>query len=453
MRPSYAGRVRQERATVTVVGAGIAGLVAARELVLLGHDVRVIDAAERVGGQLERIELDGSSLDLGADRFTPDPELLTYLDRLGLADQVVSARAGRFWMRTPAGQLAPLPESSWLGMPLAPLAEEVVALIGRGAAWRAQLDALLPGPVGARAATLGALVRRRFGDVLLEQLVAPVVLSERGVHPDALPVSEVDGLVHHLLRENSLSRAVVRVRLDGAVPGLLDRPIATLDGGAAVLVDALVAELERFGVPIERGVRVAEAAADHVVIADIDAADEHSDPALVRSDHVLVAAPGLVASATQSPPRGRAVAVLVVDTAAIPESLRVETARGGPALGVIAVDPAPGAAIRLDIVSAQWEPIGHAAKGRAVLRVHYRDAATARPVDKEQARLDAETLLGSRIPTDALRGAAVRSWSTASRLVDNSRVAVVGEQVVGADLARIVAHARATARALVPEDG
>lgn len=53
---------------VLVIGAGLAGLAAARELAHLGYRVTVLEARDRVGGRLSSNSLDdgNSAVDLGA---------------------------------------------------------------------------------------------------------------------------------------------------------------------------------------------------------------------------------------------------------------------------------------------------------------------------------------------------------------------------------------------------
>ncbi len=427
-------------AETLVVGAGIAGLVVARELVLQGRTVRVLEASDRAGGQVAALDLDGLRLDAGADAFaTRDGTVRHYLERLGLADRMIAPRDAPTWLHAADGQTVPLPAMSLLGIPAAPLAADVVTVVGRRGAWRAQLDALLPGPVGSRLPTVGALVRRRMGAAILDKLVAPVVEGMTSTHPDDLPLTAVPGLVHHLLRENSLSRAVTRMQID-APP---ESQIASLEGGMTTLVDALLAELDRFGVAVEYGVRIAEVHVDHVVLAS----DDEGIEVTVRRGQVVVAAPGLVdpADGSRAAPTASYVALLVLAPDANDGMATLAVAPRGT--GVLVARGSDVVARSLTHVTATWAALHAAAGGREVVRLSYERTPTL-----EQARRDAEVLLGVSIPSDRVIAGEMVSWMCARRIIVAPGIPVVGEQVAGSGLADVIAQARTMAESMRAEE-
>ncbi|KAA9394312.1 FAD-dependent oxidoreductase [Kocuria coralli] len=70
---------------VVVVGAGPAGLRAARELVAAGKTVAVLEARDRVGGRTWSRVIDGAFLEIGGQWISPDQtELLGLVEELGL---------------------------------------------------------------------------------------------------------------------------------------------------------------------------------------------------------------------------------------------------------------------------------------------------------------------------------------------------------------------------------
>jgi phytoene dehydrogenase-like protein len=73
------------RKRVIVVGAGLAGLCAAHELVALGHDVTVLEAQDRPGGRVHTLRTpfsDGLYAEAGASRIPTSHDLTLAYARL-----------------------------------------------------------------------------------------------------------------------------------------------------------------------------------------------------------------------------------------------------------------------------------------------------------------------------------------------------------------------------------
>jgi oxygen-dependent protoporphyrinogen oxidase len=406
---------------VIVIGAGIAGLVAARRLVLGGREVTVLETSDRAGGQLARHTVGGLELDAGADTFeTRGGAVAELAGRLGLGDEIVPPVELPCWLYRADGTAIPLPATHLLDIPSVPLVREVIDAIGMRAAMRASLDLLLPGTVGTRSATLGELVRRRMGTIVLDRLVAPVVGGMHSTSPDELSVERASPHLRAALRgEGSLSHAVASLRSGSQVAGIR--------GGMVRLVDRLLADLERFGVPVRLGVVVDEVASDHVRVGGE-----------TLRGQVVIAAPGVAADRTQGP--RITVVTLVVD--------QPELAAAPRGAGVL-VDPraADVGARSLSQLTATWPWLAERAAGLQVLRLLY-DGDTG---DVARAVTDAATLL--RIPLKHPLDADVVTWERAvprTHAVDGMHY--VGEAGSGTGLAVVIAQAESEAERLLGSD-
>ena len=90
---------------VVVVGAGPAGLMAARTLQAAGLTVAVLEARDRVGGRTHSDHVDGAFLEIGGQWVSPDQtELLALLEELGKTTYP-RYREGESVYRTPDGQV------------------------------------------------------------------------------------------------------------------------------------------------------------------------------------------------------------------------------------------------------------------------------------------------------------------------------------------------------------
>jgi oxygen-dependent protoporphyrinogen oxidase len=412
--------------TAIVVGGGIAGLVAARELAIGGLRVTLLEASDRLGGKVARHTVAGVELDAGAESFaTKRGTVAEFATRLGA--QVAQPNPAGAWLQRDGGEPLPLPKTALLGIPGTPFAADVIAAVGLGGAFRAQLDSFL-GLLGAKERTLGGLVRKRMGRRVLDRLVTPIVLGVHSRHPDELEVDVVaPGLRQALRSTASLAQAVLRLR--AAAPA--GSAVGGVDGGIYELVALLEQRLAALGVDVRLGARVESVSASGVTL---------DGGGVLEADHVVLA----------TVLGGLSDASIVLATLVVDSKLLDAAPRG---TGMLVAPGTPGVRAKaLTHATAKWQWLARElGSGRHVLRLSY-DATALDGVDslREQARTDAATLLGVPIPAESVLGFDRVDWTAPARPeAVPEGVVVIGESVAGTGLASVIAHARAQSGSLL----
>ncbi|QDY90570.1 protoporphyrinogen oxidase [Arthrobacter sp. UKPF54-2] len=492
--PDAAGRSAAAVApTAVVVGGGISGLLAARELARAGVRTTVLEASGAWGGCVGSHVVAGLTLDSGAESFaTRSAAVAGLAGELGLGARIVQPNPGGAWVQLPEGPRE-LPKTGVLGIPANPWDPEVRRSLGLIGSLRASLDALLPASVGtaADATSVADLVRARMGRRVLERLVAPVVGGVHSADPALLDVDMVaPGLRTGLRTHGSLAAAVAAQRRGATVgparqgapqPGLqkAGSAVAGLRGGMHTLVSALLAELRGLDVTLLSGTR-ADAVQRIPGGWRVTAGGGRFDAGRLVVAVEGPAAVGLLAGtipalAALRPDAGPDVRLvtLVLDQPALDAAPR--------GTGVLVAPQSPGVRAKaLTHATAKWAWLAErTAPGRHVLRLSYgrgehlpANGAAAAPEPRSDEELfdaalqDASALLGVPLSRTDVAGWDVVRWSGAlpfaalghKRRVDEVRtlcaaegnLAVVGGWLSGNGLAAIVADTPKQVASLLP---
>ena len=283
---------------IAIIGAGLAGLTAAYELRSTGSaragaeddlKVDVYEATDRLGGKLHTVAFEAGPTDMGAEAFMARrQDAVDFFTELGLAGSLVEPSGLRslVWVD---GETRGLPTGGVMGIPST--SETVAHLVSEDTAQRIDTEADRGGfawEVGGDV-NVGALVRERYGDEVVDNIVSSLLggvysctaddLGVRATIPqlaeklDRLAAADADGKVHLSTAVANLERsrremptgqgAVFKTFRDG-----YQEVYETLaeKSGADIYIDAFISaiELEGSKYRLKGG---EDTAYDHVILA------------------------------------------------------------------------------------------------------------------------------------------------------------------------------------------
>ncbi|MDQ4055416.1 MAG: protoporphyrinogen oxidase [Actinomycetota bacterium] len=212
---------------VIVVGGGVAGLTVAHDLSAAGHDVVVLEGADRVGGKVRRRDVAGVTVDVGAEAMlNRRPEGVELARSLGLDVVHPAVASSRIWTR---GELRPLPRTL-LGAPLDLDQLAASGVLSADGLARARGEVVTPVTGDP---TVGELVAARFGDEVTDRLVEPLLGGVYAGHAREISARASAPQLVALAERGSILEQAGALPVDGS-------PVfAGLAGGMGVLVDAL----------------------------------------------------------------------------------------------------------------------------------------------------------------------------------------------------------------------
>ena len=212
-------------------------MVCAWRLRQKGLSVRLIERGPRFGGVIDSIERDGFRFDLGPQSFLAGESILQLVEELKLGDELLRAdsRAPRFILHR--GRLVPAP--------LAPPQLLFTPLIGAGTKMHMLTEALRSTHPPEGDESIAAFVRRKFGEDLLNNLVAPFVSGVYAGDAEKLSLTSAFPILRQAEeRYGSVIRGAIRMRPKAG--GSRPRTRASLSNfrrGIPTLIEALARQL------------------------------------------------------------------------------------------------------------------------------------------------------------------------------------------------------------------
>ena len=234
-----------QRTSAIVVGAGIAGLACAHRLHSQGVDVLLLEAHAHPGGVIASTARDGHLFESGPQSFQLTPAIAALVDELHLHDGLLTADANAPRYIVKHGRLEKLPMS-----PPALLASQLLGIRSRLKIASEPFRRTQP---PSEEESIAAFVRRKFGNEILEYLVAPFVSGVYAGDPEQLSLKAAFPSLEEWEREHgSILRGAMKSRKANAASAQPPRTngaktkapsLCSFRHGVAALTDGLARTL------------------------------------------------------------------------------------------------------------------------------------------------------------------------------------------------------------------
>jgi protoporphyrinogen/coproporphyrinogen III oxidase len=285
---------------VAIVGGGIAGLATAYELSRHGVSCIVLEQSGRAGGVILNERLDGYTIDAGPDALLAQKaDGIRLCEELGLADRLMPTSPPRLAYIQRGGRLHALPAGSVLGIPT-----RVGPFVRTGLfSWRGKIrmaaEIAVPARRDGEDESIGAFIRRRFGDEAATYLAEPLLAGIHGGDVDRLSMPALfprfveDERTHGSLLRAFRQRAARPPQAGGTVDPGRGQPAGasafrSLPGGLGEIVTAIAAALPAGSIRLNAAVtRIGGSGPFELAIAS-------GPPVAARA--VVLAAPAFVAA-------------------------------------------------------------------------------------------------------------------------------------------------------------
>jgi protoporphyrinogen/coproporphyrinogen III oxidase len=190
---------------ILIIGGGISGLACAWRLRQMGFDVLLLERSARFGGVIDTVQRDGFRFDVGPQSFLNTAAISKLIEELALGSELVQAdpRAPRYILK--GGRLLPAP--------LSPPRFLLTSLLSAKTKLRLLSEPFRHTKPPEREESVAGFVRRKFGEDLLNNLVAPLISGIWAGDPEKLSLtSAFPSLRRSEERYGSVVRGAIKER-------------------------------------------------------------------------------------------------------------------------------------------------------------------------------------------------------------------------------------------------